>query len=252
MTGRYCGECGQREIEAHEWTLRHFFGHVLHELTHLDANKILRTVGALLFRPGELSEAYLAGRRLRYIGPIRVYLVCSAIFFFAAWSATLTAYGYRSHPRLSAGITAQAELRQIPIELYREHFHHALDQYAGILWFFGVLVIGCFLLLLFRRTRLHYVQHLIVALHVQSFEFVMRMATVALFHLAEPTGLTWLYWSLWAGYLVQFTYVVFALRRVYRQSVGLTLLKATLLVVLSFVVIFLVLTGATTLAFRFT
>jgi hypothetical protein len=40
-----------------------------------------RTVGALLFRPGHLTEEYIRGRIVRYIPPLRLYLVSSILFF---------------------------------------------------------------------------------------------------------------------------------------------------------------------------
>lgn len=225
---------------------------MLHELTHLDANKILRTLGALLFQPGRLSEAYLAGRRLQYIGPIRVYLVCSAIFFLAVWSRMLTAYGYRSHPALVDGIARVAEAQQIPVALYQEHFNHSLDRYAGILWFLGVFAVGAILHLLFRRVRPYYVQHLVVALHLMSFEFFVRAGGVGLAKIADAINVPVLYHGLWGGYLVQLGYAYLALRHVYRQSAGATALKAVTLMLLTFVVVVFVLWGATTLAFALT
>jgi hypothetical protein len=40
-----------------------------------------RTVGSLLFRPGHLTEEYIRGRIVRYIPPLRLYLVSSILFF---------------------------------------------------------------------------------------------------------------------------------------------------------------------------
>ena len=53
--------------------MKHFLHHGLHELTHFDS-KIFRTVQALLFRPGLLTVEYLAGRRKRYVLPLRLFL----------------------------------------------------------------------------------------------------------------------------------------------------------------------------------
>ncbi|MBV8405773.1 MAG: DUF3667 domain-containing protein, partial [Gammaproteobacteria bacterium] len=45
------------------------------------------TLGALLLRPGYLTREFLAGRRARYLPPVRLYLVISLLFFLWA-SAT--------------------------------------------------------------------------------------------------------------------------------------------------------------------
>jgi hypothetical protein len=52
----------------------------VHEFLHLDG-KILQTMKLLAFRPGELTREFIAGRRVRYISPIRLYLTWSLIFF---------------------------------------------------------------------------------------------------------------------------------------------------------------------------
>jgi len=44
--------------------------------------KLWRTLVPLLFHPGFLTRAYLAGRRKRYIGPARLFLI-SSLFLFA-------------------------------------------------------------------------------------------------------------------------------------------------------------------------
>jgi hypothetical protein len=43
-----------------------------------------RTLGNLLFRPGRLTQQYFLGRRRFYIGPMRLYLMASFVFFLAA------------------------------------------------------------------------------------------------------------------------------------------------------------------------
>ncbi|HYO90710.1 MAG TPA: hypothetical protein VEQ40_03710, partial [Pyrinomonadaceae bacterium] len=39
LNGEYCHRCGQKRIHRHEFSVKHFFGHLLHEITHLDSNK---------------------------------------------------------------------------------------------------------------------------------------------------------------------------------------------------------------------
>lgn len=68
LTGKYCAACGQKKVDRRDLSIRRFFGHVLNELTDLQSNKILQTFGALLFRPGQLTSEYLAGRKGFHIG----------------------------------------------------------------------------------------------------------------------------------------------------------------------------------------
>jgi hypothetical protein len=85
VSGRYCAACGQR-LEAPVQSLWHFVREATEDLTHTDS-RLWRTLGALLCRPGYLTREFLAGRRARYLPPVRLYLVISVVFFLWA-SAT--------------------------------------------------------------------------------------------------------------------------------------------------------------------
>jgi hypothetical protein len=80
LAGRFCSECGQRH---HEHAIHHFWqfiGEAAEDLTHADS-RLWQTLSALLFRPGFLTREFLDGRRVRYLPPVRLYLVVSVIFF---------------------------------------------------------------------------------------------------------------------------------------------------------------------------
>jgi hypothetical protein len=78
----YCPECGQREIDP-DPTLKEFLHELAEEFLHWDG-KLLTTFRLLVTQPGELTREYLAGRRVRFISPLRVYLTCSLLYFFCA------------------------------------------------------------------------------------------------------------------------------------------------------------------------
>ena len=83
LRGQYCGHCGQRSRNRliSIWQLlQEAFG----DLLELDS-RLWRTVVPLLTRPGQLTRAYLEGRRARYMPPFRTYLVLSVIFFVVAF-----------------------------------------------------------------------------------------------------------------------------------------------------------------------
>lgn len=79
LQGKFCHYCGQQKIEHDHGilaTLAHFVG----DFVHFDS-LIFRTLFPLLFRPGFLVNEYLAGRRARYLHPIRMYVFLSIVFF---------------------------------------------------------------------------------------------------------------------------------------------------------------------------
>ena len=79
--GKYCPECGQ-ETALHPPTARE----ILHEfIGHYVAieGALWRTLKKLAV-PGALTLEYFAGRRRRYVLPLRLYLTASIVFFLVA------------------------------------------------------------------------------------------------------------------------------------------------------------------------
>jgi hypothetical protein len=77
--GFFCPHCGQRKVDMRV-SLRRMMMEVIDD--QLSVNSTLpRTLGALFFRPGRLTQEYVAGRVVRYIPPFRLYLVSSLLFF---------------------------------------------------------------------------------------------------------------------------------------------------------------------------
>ena len=88
VTGEYCGHCGQREGRAD----RRFLdaaGEVIGDVFDLDS-RFWKTLFFLLFRPGYLSAEFMAGRRARYLPPLRLYLVISFVIFLVMSYYTAT------------------------------------------------------------------------------------------------------------------------------------------------------------------
>jgi hypothetical protein len=76
---RYCPQCGQDTRERVP-TFRQFMREATGRYLAFDG-KLWKTLVPLLFRPGFLTVAYFAGRRRRYIGPARLFLVSSLVLF---------------------------------------------------------------------------------------------------------------------------------------------------------------------------
>jgi hypothetical protein len=79
--GAYCPSCGQ-ETRDRLPTFAQFMREATGRYVALDG-KLWKTLAALLLRPGFLTREYLAGRRRRYIGPARLFLVSSLVLFAA-------------------------------------------------------------------------------------------------------------------------------------------------------------------------
>jgi len=82
LHGRYCSECGQVAVDYHR-SFRHVIADVAESFLNWDS-KFTKTIGLLLISPGWLTNQFVAGRRTRYLHPLRVYLLVSIVFFLCA------------------------------------------------------------------------------------------------------------------------------------------------------------------------
>ncbi len=75
--GRTAAQCGQHVADYHR-SLWRFIGEFFDNTICWD-NKALRTLGPLLTRPGVLTREFMAGRRVHYVQPLRLFLFTSAV-----------------------------------------------------------------------------------------------------------------------------------------------------------------------------
>src|SRR2546430_7740598 len=81
MAGPFCAQCGQAAIDYRR-SFRYVIVDVLDSFLNWDS-KFFATIGWLIARPWHLTNEFLAGRRVRYLHPLRLYLLASILFFFA-------------------------------------------------------------------------------------------------------------------------------------------------------------------------
>src|SRR6201993_1082664 len=81
LQGHWCAHCGQPAIEYRR-SFRHVVADLLNEFLNWDS-KFFTTIALLLLKPWRLTNEFLAGKRVRYVNPLRLYLLASILFFFA-------------------------------------------------------------------------------------------------------------------------------------------------------------------------
>ncbi|MFC3716432.1 DUF3667 domain-containing protein [Luteimonas soli] len=82
LLGEYCYACGQPVTGM----VRHF-STILGDFTDTVLNwdtRLPRTLWPLLARPGFLTREYFAGRRVRYVSPVRLFVTLAIVTFFVA------------------------------------------------------------------------------------------------------------------------------------------------------------------------
>ena len=216
LAGPYCSQCGQFDAPA-DPTLRELLADAWDAITNVDG-KLASSLRLLLARPGALTLEFLAGRRVRYLPPFRLYLICSVAFFLlgaipkpghrapgdlrtltSAERAAEEAAERRADSvatarvdRAAAGVTgaparpASAFEQRIArgnqrVKGRQQSVRAMIAKQVPNAMFVLMPVYAALLALLYRSRRRRYPVHLVFALHAHAFFF----AALSLNELAE-------------------------------------------------------------------
>lgn len=105
LQGHYCHACGQsvHNPTRHFW---HALEDVFESFWHLDG-RVFRTLRDLLF-PGRVARNYLDGQRVRYIAPLRLFVILSLLTFFVGrLTVHIDESGFKFEGREAVFATAQ-------------------------------------------------------------------------------------------------------------------------------------------------
>jgi hypothetical protein len=112
LTGLYCAQCGQPAIDYRR-SFRHVIVDVLDSFLNWDS-KFFHTIALLMTRPWRLTTEFLAGRRMKYLHPARLYLLTSIVFFF------VVTYGIKSI-KIDPAHFSSKQREEVKNELEREN-----------------------------------------------------------------------------------------------------------------------------------
>ncbi len=254
---RFRPECGQ-ETQVKPPTLGEFaqqFGGA-----YLSTEGALwRTLALLLFKPGELTRRYLAGRRKHYVLPLRLYLTISVVVLLVmrlmAGDNLDGGFQFDVDPRkgeyaimnmgdgMSAGMkdgqffcrgypawVCKRLQRRIDVDPKGLQVQAAeLSQRAignvGLGMFFILPLFAAGLKLVYVNRVMRYTEHLVFALHLHAFWFAALLLTLG--------NVGWLT-TLVALAIPVYTWL--AMRRVYRDRWWTLLLRTAVLALLYLVV----------------
>src|SRR5437763_3705818 len=130
LTGRWCSQCGQAAIDYRR-SFRHVIVDVLDSFLNWDS-KFFATIGWLIARPWHLTNQFLAGRRVPYVHPLRLYLLVSILFFFVInyWAKSIHADPSKRSADDRADIAAELNDPDIP-PAAKAGIRRALDAKGG-------------------------------------------------------------------------------------------------------------------------
>jgi hypothetical protein len=249
LLGRFCSNCSQA-ANVHVPTTMELVHELLEGLTHSDS-RLWRTLTTLWFKPGKLTQEFVAGRRVAYLPPFRLYLILSIILFLMASFIHTSGEAIKFDEAMKpAGAPAAAvapatkrfnscddvnfiAFSQRPTwNLRIKHACEAIVRDNGQTWlhvtvatlskamFIFLPLIAFLNMLMYWRPRYRYAEHLLFFVHVHAFYFSVAILLISIIEAAgswpKLAGVadvleTVLGWSLPI-------YTVMALRRVFRRS----------------------------------
>lgn len=283
FVGQYCPHCGQHVKEI-ERPLRFMIVDFMGTMVSFDT-RLIKTLVAILFKPGKLTQDFLDGKRARYMPPFRFYVFISFVMFLLVSNLTTGSikenYNPNSIDKLSKnqivsivdsikhsndsiyqqirtelecdldtnisialannllnenqgldeddqwfhgiyGLDTNIDKKDInkyeaTSKLIQEHpelYTNKLFQFSSWALFLFMPIFAFFMWLSFRRTKEHYIGHLIFSINIHSFIFfiIVIITSVSLIFTKYDTG--------WLGYLLLLIpiYQVIGARKLYKRT----------------------------------
>jgi len=249
----FCTRCGERQPGHHDLSVGHFAHEVVHEFVHLDS-KLFRTLRDVVTKPGFLTEEYFAGRKSRYIAPLRLFLTLFALQFLAfTFYQPAAVYTVKSFERFdnAGALTKLVEKRALQRHLTREEFEERLDERwhknYSLLQLMNIL--GLALVLKVLHPRRYLAEHLVFAAHYLAFSYIVALVVdwpiyaIAGFH---PGPVQKAVTALTIG--ISLVYLFIAQRRFYGNSTASSAIKTALLWLGRWAVMVLLLGGSLVVA----
>ena len=238
LIGKFCSECGQKDV--HLFKLKDLTNELARGFTELDF-RILVTLKKLFISPGFLTREYWSGRKVSYTQPFKLFLFSSIIYYFLVSSY----YPVNTSKILYKNLVNEIEKQEpitiafyfIEIELRNSLLISSFansqifgDKYEKEIDIIFSLPMYALLLLLFHLNKksLYLPHHLITALHVSSFSYLLR-SILLLFTTLIPSinedYLEYIYIPLFSPYLL------LNFRNVYDNSIILSITKTVLMLI---------------------
>ncbi len=257
LQGRYCHNCGQENIELRE-PIGRVFLRLFEGLTYFDS-KFFKTSLPLLFKPGYLTRQYLGGKKLSFLNPVKMYFFLSFIYFLlffwmgdssdiislnpsekttnvigvidtAESNNKSVTFGFEGDNWLSRKVKEIKERARKDGKAVTNELSNLYSSNIPKLVFLAMPFLALFLKLFYRKR--YFIEHLIHAIHLHSFGFVLFIVLL-LIGQALPNDDE--FFSL-IGIFIMLLYLVISFKSVYQQKWIKTIFKTvTILMMYSIV-----------------
>lgn len=195
--GQFCGNCGEKEVTAQDYSLRHYLTEIVTAATLLES-KVFRSIWLLVRRPGFLSTEYFGGRRVRYMKPFQLFVFLNVVYYFSLSLFLATTFTTPLATQLhmnnyypnyaSMRIDRRLQKEKISYEALETKYNKKTSGLSKTLIFLLIPIFAVLFYALFFKKRKYLVEHVVVAAHFWSFNLlllgiILPLATVLLLRL---------------------------------------------------------------------
>src|SRR5262245_60741569 len=250
----YCPVCGERPVRPRDMTLRGILGHFFQAVSSIDG-RMIRSLIALVTRPGALTVAYMEGPRKPYLGPFQLFLLANVIFVAAqsltgmnVFSSTLDSHLHLQDwsARAQRMTAERLNATHATLESFTPAFNRTVAWLAKTLVIVMTIPFAAVAALLNARGRNAIGVHAVFAVHVYAFLLLLfcgGLVIAAIDVLFGGSGLesarvdtiiTVLHVAVWTAYLYVATGRVYDTAVWHRIITTLTLSVSVLAIILAY------------------
>ena len=175
LVGPYCSRCGEKKIARGDLSLAFMFRDLVEHFALLD-NKIVRTLWALVSKPGLLTQRFIEGGRSRYTKPLTLFVILNLVFFVIQPHTGLFRYSYQQYTDTDGRrdlVTSKIASTGESEESYKARFNARLREQMKSLLIVSVPLFALVMLGLFASSGRSFTEHLVFASHVYAFNLFL-------------------------------------------------------------------------------
>ncbi|MET0461842.1 MAG: DUF3667 domain-containing protein [Chitinophagaceae bacterium] len=213
-TSKFCPNCGEKKPSPEDMRLKKYLLQGLDAFTHFEG-KFFKSFKYLLFQPGKLTADYVAGRRVKLMKPLQLYVIVGIAFFFLfkSWdiffvrlqyailgnydaeTGTTIAFKPGELKGLSLALRNYAEAKASAKGISLLEFVVKVDGHqpalAKLLAFLMIPLMSLFIYATAFKQEKRYVPHLVHATHLFTFLLAIVTVWLCVYQLLEK----WLHWN---------------------------------------------------------
>ncbi|MES2826551.1 MAG: DUF3667 domain-containing protein [Bacteroidota bacterium] len=244
ISENFCSVCGEKRLLKHDFALKEYIEESIEGISHFD-NKFFRTSKLLFIRPGLLTHYFSTGRRVKYLKPFQLFLICNLLFFLLAGKLNIFSqsisnfYQYKPYTYFNTkeAVDSKADNAN-DANMLAQAFNERVGTQSKVYIAIFIPIFGLCFALLFRNTKRYFSEHLVFATHY--FSFILLYYTLFTILVLKPfywiTGInfssTFDLVSSFGSLILLSWYFIAAAKRFYHNTGGFVIIKALFTIIL--------------------